>query len=282
MEKKALGKGLKALLPEKGPQEWRAGPEVQELSVEKIIPNRFQPRKSFEESDLIELAESVKENGVLQPILVRRIEGGTFELIAGERRWRAAKMAGLSSIPCLIRPSNDQNSLAFALTENLQRENLNPMEEARAFSRLLTEFGLTQELIAQAVGKDRSSIANILRLVSLPIEIQQFIESGQLNLGHAKVLAGLQKPEEQIKVGRQIVAGQLSVRRSEQLVGGLQKKASGSRASKKTPLFPDIEERIRKRFGTKASITKAGGKGQIIIHFFSDEDLGRILDILFE
>ena len=205
MEKKALGKGLQALLPERKTLTWSVGQEVQEVPIDKIIPNRNQPRKVFGELEITELAESLKENGMLQPVIARRIGDGSYELIAGERRWRAAKLAGLSMIPTLIRLSNDEKSLAIALVENVQRENLNPMEEARAYSRLMTEFGLTQELVAKSVGKDRSSVANITRLVSLPQEIQNLIESGELTLGHAKVLASLQGPEDQLKIGRQIV-----------------------------------------------------------------------------
>ena len=202
MEKKALGKGLHALLPERKTIAWSVGQEIQEIPLDKINPNRHQPRKVFGERELSDLANSLKENGMIQPVLVRRIGDGSYELIAGERRWRSAKIAGLSTVPALIRLSNDERSLAIALVENVQRENLNPMEEAKAYSQLMTEFNLTQEAVAQSVGKDRSTIANITRLVSLPKEVQGFIESGQLSLGHAKVLASLHSAEDQLNNGQ--------------------------------------------------------------------------------
>ena len=282
MEKKALGKGLQALLPERKTLTWSVGQEVQEVPIDKIIPNRNQPRKVFGELEITELAESLKENGMLQPVIERRIGDGSYELIAGERRWRAAKLAGLSVIPALIRLSNDEKSLATALVENVQRENLNPMEEARAYSRLMTEFGLTQELVAKSVGKDRSSVANITRLVLLPQEIQNLVESGELTLGHAKVLASLQGSEDQLKIGRQIVQKQLSVRQVEQLVSGLKKRVRPRLVVSKQGVYQDTEERMRKRLGTKASIKKGHRGGQIIIHFFSDEELERILDLILD
>ncbi len=230
MEKKALGKGLQALLPEKKTLVWKVeqdGQNISNVALKQIIPNRYQPRTNFVEDELEGLAQSIKEHGVLQPIVVRRKGDGVYELIAGERRLRAATIAGLSTIPALVRNSNDEKSLALALVENIQRENLNPMEEAKAYSRLMGEFGLTQDLVASSVGKDRSSIANILRLLGLPKEIQQFIESCSLSLGHAKVLAGVSSPSAQIQLAKRIVSGQLSVRQTEQLVAG--QKSGGSR-----------------------------------------------------
>ena len=187
MEKKALGKGLQALLPEKKYLSAGIGPEILEIPLDKIIPNRSQPRTIFGESELQGLAKSLKETGLLQPIVVRRIGDGSYELVAGERRWRAAKLAGLTAVSALIRVSNDEKSLVLALVENIQRQALNPMEEARAYSRLVAEFGLTQDQVAGAIGKDRSSVANIIRLVSLPNEIQKLLENQELTLGHAKV-----------------------------------------------------------------------------------------------
>ena len=218
MEKKALGKGLQALLPEKKTVNWSVGEEVKYISVNKIIPNRFQPRKIFEDSVLEDLATSIKEHGVLQPVIVRRTGDGIFELIAGERRLRAAKIAGLAAIPALVRLSNDQKSLAVALVENVQRQNLNSMEEARALSQLHGEFGLTQDQVSDAVGKDRSTIANLLRLLTLPREIQDLIESDQVTLGHAKVILGLKKGEDQLNIAKRIVRDRLSVRETEVIV----------------------------------------------------------------
>ena len=235
MEKKALGKGLQALLPEKKTLVWKVeqdGQNIFNVALNQIIPNRYQPRTNFVEDELEGLAQSIKEHGVLQPIVVRRKGDGVYELIAGERRLRAATIAGLSTIPALVRNSNDEKSLALALVENIQRENLNPMEEAKAYSRLMGEFGLTQDLVASSVGKDRSSIANILRLLGLPKEVQHFIESGALSLGHAKVLAGVSSPSAQIQLAKRIVSEQLSVRQTEQLVVGKKVEVSPSTLKK--------------------------------------------------
>ena len=185
MEKKALGKGLEALLPTvqfKAPT--LPTTDVQEILLTQIIPNRYQPRTTFSEDEISELSESIKKNGLIQPVMVRRKGDGIYELIAGERRLRASKLAGLATIKALVRNSSDEQAMELALVENLQRQDLNPMEAARAYHRLITEFGLTQEQVAQRIGKDRSSIANIARLTNLPNDIQVLIESGQLTTGH--------------------------------------------------------------------------------------------------
>ena len=283
MEKKALGKGLQALLPEKKYVAAGIGPEILEIPLEKIIPNRSQPRTLFGEQELQELAQSLKETGMLQPIVVRRIGDGSYELVAGERRWRAAKLAGLSSVSALVRVSNDEKSLVMALVENIQRQGLNPMEEARAYSRLVAEFGLTQDQVGGAIGKDRSSVANIIRLVSLPNEIQKLIEKQHLTLGHAKVLAGMPNVEDQLSVADKIVKDQLSVRQTELLVEGSRKKEKkqGIGKSLRKQVFP-FEEQLKKKLETKVKIAKGQRGGQIVIHFFSDEDLSRIAEIILE
>ncbi|MDH5698499.1 MAG: ParB/RepB/Spo0J family partition protein [Nitrospirota bacterium] len=285
MEKKALGKGLQALLPEKKTLVWKVeqdGQAVSMIPLDQILPNRYQPRTSFVEAELEELAESVKEHGVLQPIVVRRKGDGMYELIAGERRFRAAKMAGLPTIPGMVRNSNDEKALAVALVENIQRQNLNPMEEARAYSRLMGEFGLTQDLVSRSVGKDRSSIANIVRLLSLPKDVQQYIESGAISLGHAKVLAGLPTPEAQLQLARKIVSEQLSVRQIEQMIAG-PKKDKGARTKKEEPhRFRNLEEQFRKRLGTKVQVKAGTRGGQVIIHYFSDDELDRITSLVLE
>ena len=285
MEKKALGKGLQALLPEKKTLVWKVeqdGQNIFNVALNQIIPNRYQPRTNFVEDELEGLAQSIKEHGVLQPIVVRRKGDGVYELIAGERRLRAATIAGLSTIPALVRNSNDEKSLALALVENIQRENLNPMEEAKAYSRLMGEFGLTQDLVASSVGKDRSSIANILRLLGLPKEIQQFIESGALSLGHAKVLAGVSSPSAQIQLAKRIVSGQLSVRQTEQLVAG--QKSGGSRKHPKTEpnKFHHLEDQLRKHFGTKVQVRTGARGGQLVIQYYSDEELDRVTALILE
>ena len=283
MEKKALGKGLQALLPEKKTLVWKVeqdGQAVSMISLDQILPNRYQPRTTFVEAELEELAQSVKEHGILQPIVVRRKGDGMYELIAGERRFRAAKIAGMTAIPALVRNSNDEKALAVALVENIQRENLNPMEEAKGYSRLMGEFGLTQDLVSRSVGKDRSSIANIVRLLSLPKDVQQFIESGAISLGHAKVLAGLSTAEAQLQLAQKIVSEQLSVRKIEEMIS---KKDRGTRTKKEGPRrFRNLEEQFRKRLGTKVQVKAGARGGQLIIHYFSDDELDRITSMILE
>jgi ParB family chromosome partitioning protein len=244
MEKKALGKGLQA-----------------------------QPRTIFIEDELEGLAQSIKEHGVLQPIVVRRKGDGVYELIAGERRFRAATIAGLSTIPALVRNSNDEKSLALALVENIQRQNLNPMEEAKAYSRLMG---------ASSVGKDRSSVANILRLLVLPKEVQHFIESGELSLGHAKVLAGISTPGTQLQIAKRIVSEQLSVRQTEQLVAGQKSRGSAKHPKTEPNKFHDLEDQLRKHFGTKVQVKTGARGGQLVIQYYSDEELDRITALILE
>ncbi len=287
MEKKALGKGLQALLPEKKTLVWKVeqdGPAISMVALKQVIPNRYQPRSIFSETEIGELSESIKEHGVLQPIVVRRKGDGVYELIAGERRLRAATLAGLSTIPALIRNSTDEKSLALALVENIQRQNLNPLDEAKAYSRLMNEFGLTQEAVASSVGKDRSSIANILRLLALPKEVQQFIESGVLSLGHAKVLGGVSSPDTQIQIAKRIVSERLSVRQTEQLVsGGQGNNGKSVKGLKAVPnKFHHLEEQLRKHFGTKVQVRAMAKGGQLVIHYFSDEELDRLSAIILE
>lgn len=285
MEKKALGKGLQALLPEKKTLVWKVeqdGEAISMVPLKQIIPNRYQPRTIFVEDELEGLAQSIKEHGVLQPIVVRRKGDGVYELIAGERRLRAATLAGLSTIPALVRNSNDEKSLALALVENIQRQNLNPMEEAKAYSRLMGEFGLTQDMVASSVGKDRSSIANFLRLLALPKEVQQFIESGALSLGHAKVLAGVSSPSTQLQLAKRIVSGRLSVRQAEQLVAGKKSGGSGKHPKTEPNTFHHLEDQLRKHFGTKVQLKTGARGGQLVIHYYSDEELDRVTALILE
>jgi ParB family chromosome partitioning protein len=285
MEKKALGKGLQALLPEKKTVAWKVeqdGQAVTMVLLNQILPNRYQPRTTFVETELTELAQSIKEHGVLQPVVVRRKGDGMYELIAGERRFRAAKLAGLSTIPALVRHSNDEKVLAVALVENIQRENLNPMEEARAYSRLMGEFGLTQDLVSRSVGKDRSSIANLLRLLSLPKDVQRMVESGALSLGHAKILAGLSSSEEQLQFAKKIIAEQLSVRQMEQMLSKHKKEGQSRFKKEESSTFRNLEEQLRKRMGTKVQVKSGSRGGQVIISYFSEDELDRITSIILE
>ena len=285
MEKKALGRGLEALLPSRGAVEPQSSSEgIQLVPVTQIIPNRFQPRQLFEDSDLQILAESIKQNGVLQPLLVRPTGDGIFELIAGERRFRAAKLVNIEAVPVIVRNSTDHESTILALVENIQRQDLNPMEEARSYTRLMSEFHLTQEALAEKVGKDRSSIANFSRLVTLPNEIQQFIESGLLTLGHAKVILGMPGNSRRVSFAQQIVRDRWSVRDAEKFAQK-QMALGEPKSTRKKPSTPkgdffQVEEQLRQRVGTKVVIRTRRRGGEIALAYYSQDDLTRIIDVL--
>lgn len=282
MEKKALGKGLEALLPTSESRNGVPESDIRELPIDQILPSRYQPRKEFAEAELAQLAESVKLNGLLQPVLVRRKGDGYYELIAGERRLRAAKLAGFNKIPAIVRNSSDEQAMELALVENLQRKDLNPMEAAHAYHRLVSEFGFTQDRIAQRVGKDRSSIANIVRLINLPNEIQTLVESGQISTGHAKVLLGVvTRPELQIKLARQIAERQLSVRQAETLAASYNREfAKSRRPAKSLTSYGDLESRLQKRLGTRVRITSNRRGGKIVIEYFTQDELDRLVELL--
>ena len=280
MEKKALGKGLGALLPSSKASQPTEPTDVQRIRIENIVPNRYQPRHTFPQEELAELAASIKETGILQPIMVRRKGDGIYELIAGERRWRAAKEAGLETIPVVIRNCSDQESFLLALVENLQREDLNPMETARAYSRMINEFGLTQDAIAVKVGRDRSSVANFVRLIHLHPEVQELVEGGTLTIGHAKVILGIQSPEEQLRIGKMAAHGALSVRETEKLVELSVVGKKRQPKSPRSPLWADVETRLQKRLGTKVTIHPQKQGGKVVIHYFSPDELDGIVDTL--
>ena len=268
------------MLPSVKPVSMPELPEVQHLPVDAIVPNRYQPRQIFSPHELAELAASLKHNGLLQPILVRRKGDGIYELISGERRWRAAKEAGLETIQAVIRNCGDEESIVLALIENLQREDLNPMEMARAYHRMMNEFGLTQDIIAQRVDCDRSSIANIVRLINLPLEIQQLLETNEISMGHAKVILGLHDQNEQLRVAKLVISQALSVRETEKLMeSSLLAKKRGAKELRRTP-WSDVEERLQKRLGTKVVIQKGKRGGKIVIHYFSPPELDGIIEIL--
>lgn len=280
MEKKALGRGLDALLPAIKPVSMPELPEVQHLRIDAIVPNRYQPRQTFSPQELAELTASLKQNGLLQPILVRRKGDGIYELISGERRWRAAKEAGLETIQAVIRNCGDEESVVLALIENIQRADLNPMEMAKTYHRMMNEFGLTQDTIAQRVDCERSSIANIVRLINLPLEIQQLIETNQISMGHAKVILGLHEQNEQLRVAKLVVSNVLSVRETEKLIESASvAKKRGTKELQRTP-WSDVEERLQKRLGTKVIIQKGKRGGKIVIHYFSPPELDGILEAL--
>jgi len=278
VEKKALGKGLKALIgepEEQAPYEpslpWR------QIPVDEIDPNPRQPREDFDEGRLESLVASIRTNGVLQPIVVRRA-GLRYQLIAGERRWRAAQSAGMITIPALVRDVDDRHMLSLALIENLQRQDLNPIEEAAAYRSLLEEHGLTQEILARAVGKDRSTVANLVRLLSLPEEIQAHVSRGTISMGHARALLSLPDAAVQLEVCARTVAEGLSVRQVERLVKSVSR---GKRQVRQAPAVdPDVrrvEEELQRSLGAKVRIRSSGAVGRIEIEFFSVEEREALL-----
>jgi len=275
--KTALGRGLESLLPEKGE-------EVIKIDIEKILPNEQQPRKVFDNEALKDLSSSIKEKGVIQPVIVSRVGDGTFRLIAGERRWRAAHAAGLKKIPALIKEASSQDSLEIALIENIQREDLNPIETAGALSRLSTDYNLTQEALSRRVGKDRATIANYLRILKLPDEIKSFIYSNSLSLGHAKAILAIDGEQKKVEAAREIVKGGLSVRATEALC----KKLSGPSQPKvkkkqdKLPEVADLENRLTQALGTKVRIHHKDKRGQIEIEYYSLDELDRLLEVLLQ
>ena len=277
MEKKALGKGLAALLPESEAKE--SGQTIHMIPVTQIVANRNQPRKTFVEEELRDLVESVRRHGILQPVLVRRKSEDRYELIAGERRFRAATMAQLPAVPAIVRKSNDEESTILSLIENIQRSNLNPVEEAKAYRQLMDELGATQEAVAERVGRDRASVANICRVLSLSTEVQGMVASGRLTLGHAKVILGIKNAGDQLNLAKRIVRDQLSVRQVEQLVKKPSGKARPRRPAGKS-LHAEVEDRLRKHLGTKVVIRSKKQKGEVILSYYSQEDLTRIVDVI--
>jgi ParB family transcriptional regulator, chromosome partitioning protein len=281
----ALGKGLSALIPDV-PEPGRPG--VLEVDVDHLSPNDHQPRLQMDDAKLEALAASIKANGVIQPILVRR-SGDRYQIIAGERRWRAAQRAGLRTVPVVVREvsAGDKQVLELALIENLQREGLNPVDEALAYQRLATEFSLTQDQIAAAVGKDRSSIANFMRLLKLPEEVRGDLASGALSTGHARALLALNDPTAQRHGAREVIARGLSVRETEALVKRIA--ATPAAGAPRTPTEPikDVhtraaEDRMRFALGAKVRITRRGKGGRIEIDFGSEDELNRIFEYLVE
>jgi ParB family chromosome partitioning protein len=269
--KTALGKGLESLIPERGE-------EVINLDINRIFPGDQQPRKTFKDDSLKELAVSIREKGVLQPIIVSRVGDGTFRLVTGERRWRAAGLAGLKKIPALIKNVASRDSLEIALIENIQREDLNPIEAAEAFSRLITEFSLTQDDLSDRVGKDRATVANYLRLLRLPEEVKSFLYNGSLSMGHAKAILAIEGKANQIDAARRIIKKGLSVREAELLSKKVSRPAKGKTA--RDPQISSLEEKLIRSLGTKVRIFNKGKKGKIEIEYYSFEELERLLDIL--
>jgi ParB family transcriptional regulator, chromosome partitioning protein len=279
MNRKALGRGLGALLSSDSTID--LGPEPTEVEIDSIVPGPMQPRTHFDEGSLEGLADSIRTHGIVQPLLVRR-QGDRYELIAGERRWRAARLAGLSKVPVVIKDVPDRDLLEIALIENIQRENLNPIEEAQAYKRLIESVGLTQEALAARVGRDRSYITNYLRLLKLPDDLQQLVVEGRLSTGHARTILGLAHVDLQRRIARQVIDGALSVRATEHLV---RKAVEGTPAKTASTVDPNIraaETKLRRALGTQVRIVQLRGEGpgKIEISFFSNQDLDRIYNHL--
>ena len=295
VKKKGLGKGLDSLIPDnkgskssveselysKDDVEQNSGEQMMKINI--VEPNREQPRKKFEEDALLELADSIKQFGILQPLLVRKRKD-YYEIIAGERRWRAAKMAGVKEVPVIIKEFSEQEVIEIGLIENIQRENLNPIEEAMAFKRLLEEFNLKQDEVAERVSKSRTAVTNCIRLLKLDDRVQQMVIEDMLSTGHARALLSVENPEEQYGLAQKIFDERLNVRDVEKLVKNLhkpqkEKKETGS--STMQAIYQDIEDKLKQKLSTKVVITSKGeGSGKIEIEFYNHEDLDRLLDMI--
>ncbi len=278
MQKQALGKGLGALIPDLSSLDdsEKKALGINEIELDKIIPNEYQPRKVFNDEKLKELAASIREQGVIQPVIVHK-SGSGYQLIAGERRWRASRLAGLKTIPALVKEATKRELLEMALIENIQREDLNPLEAAEAYKRLQDEFKLTQEDLARRVGKERSTVTNFLRILHLPKEVKQDLSTGALSMGHAKALLSLERSRDQIQAGALIVKKGLSVREAEVLANRLKNPQREKKASQSADL-KSLEEKLRKSLGTKVSIARKAKGGRIVIEYYSAEELDRILE----
>jgi ParB family chromosome partitioning protein len=288
MAKPALGRGLGALIaPAKTAAEAvaaaeAAGERVQSVALTQVVPSPLQPRTTFSAEHLAELVASIRANGIIQPLIVRRVNG-LLELIAGERRWRAAGQAGLKEVPVIVRDATDLEVLEFALVENLQREDLNPIEEAQAYKRLAEEFKLRQEEIATKVGKSRAAVANTMRLLELDGELQTHLVQGRLTVGHAKALLGLRTAEDQRHVAAQVMKKSLSVRATEELVnthltqGGAVRKGRTRKSREVSAAVQHLENRLQQHLSTRVEIHHGADKGRILIEYFGNDDLQRLL-----
>ncbi len=287
MKRSSLGTGLSSLIPNKNmnvsleKRNLSSSGEVVKIAIDLILPNPNQPRYYFDENNLNDLSESIKEHGVIQPIIVTQGMDSKYELIAGERRLQASKIAGLKEIPAVIRLATNQQKLELALVENIQRHDLNAIEEAKAYRRLQTEFNLTQEEIAKRTGKSRPTIANIIRLLELPVEIQRGVIEGKITEGHARTILSLDNPEKQRALYQLILKNDLTVRAAEDKVKEITVNTHKRRVSEnKDPYIQDIEDKAQQKLGTKVKITKKGATGRIAIDFFSEEEFGKIIGFI--
>ena len=279
MMKKGLGKGLGALINNEAIEE---NTGVLELKINDIEPNAGQPRKLFDDEKLLQLSESIKQHGVIQPIIVKK-DNNTFTIIAGERRWRAAKLAGLNTIPALIKDFTELQVMEVALIENLQREDLNPIEEANAFINLMNEFNLTQEQIAEKIGRSRSAIANTIRLLGLSNDVKKFIISGDLTSGHARTLVIIESEELQKTAAEYIIKNKLSVRETENYIKSLLNKKQNNKNTKTiNPEYKYVEDKLKNILGTKVKLNANKNKGKITIEYYSNDELDRLLEFFYK
>lgn len=274
-----LGKGYDSIFLDNAVEQLTGGAGAVNIGINEIEPNRAQPRKSFDDNALFELSESIKQHGIIQPLLVRPIPNGGYQIVAGERRWRAARLAKLSEVPVIIRELDDEKSAQYALVENLQREDLNPVEEARGYKSLTEEYSYTQEEAAKLIGKSRSAVANSMRLLSLPDEALGMLESGKLTTGHAKALLSITDEKRLIETARFIIANSVSVRETERLVRDIEKSPAAIRARKRNPYYDEVELALSETLGRSVKLTKSAKKGTLQIEFFGDDDLNRLIKI---
>jgi ParB family chromosome partitioning protein len=283
--KKGLGKGLEALIPSGPFGQRKSGESVNLMPLDDILPNAQQPRKKFDEDKIRELAQSISEHGVVQPIVVRPVQEGKYEIVVGERRWRAARLAGLTEIPVIIKEIDKKLSTEVALIENIQREDLNSMEEAEAYQKLISEFDFTQETLAARLGKSRPYVTNTLRLLNLPLPIQGFIREGVLSAGHARAILSVESPEKRLLFAEKIIKEKMTVRQAEEWAKEINKEKEKREPPKThdyhlTPELKNVEDRLRGLLGTKVKIRTGKSGGKIEIDYYGAEDLERIISAL--
>jgi len=271
-ERRGLGKGLEALIP--------STPGVTEVDVDSIVPNPRQPRQAIDPQALEDLAASIREQGLVQPLVVTEVEGG-YQLLVGERRWRASKLAGLDAVPVVVRDVTPQQMLELALVENLQREDLNPLETASAYQQLVEEFGMTQQQVADKVGKNRVTVTNTLRLLKLPMEVKDALLQGQITEGHARAMLRLQSERAQLDVLKAVLKGGLNVRQTEEVVRRMAKEPKPETSVvERPPEEKTLEDKFRQALGTKVSLTRSGKGGRLVIYYYSEEELQAIYDLI--
>ena len=274
-KKFGLGKGLGALIPEENSND----DSILKIEINLIKPNNSQPRKNFDEDKIIQLSESIKEHGIIQPLVLKK-EGNYFLIVAGERRWRAAKAIGLKEVPAVILDLDDKQVLEVSLIENIQREDLNPIEEAIAYKKLLEEFDFTQELLSKRIGKSRAAIANCIRLLNLDSRVQDYLIEGVITEGHGRALLPLEDKDIQYKFAQMIIDEQLNVREVEAIIKNIGKEKKPKKQNENNPYYNDIKAKLESFFDTKVIFKTNGNKGKIMIEYYSEEELQRIIDIL--